>query len=36
MSFPRLRTALLLLLLLLALAIGAAWLAVRGCWPMPG
>ncbi|MCJ1880652.1 intermembrane phospholipid transport protein YdbH family protein [Pseudomonas nitroreducens] len=28
MSFPRLRTALLLLLLLLALAIGAAWLAV--------
>ncbi|QIE90508.1 hypothetical protein G5B91_31350 [Pseudomonas nitroreducens] len=28
MSFPRLRTALLLLLLLLALAVGAAWLAV--------
>lgn len=27
MSFPRLRTALLLLLLLLALAVGAAWLA---------
>jgi len=28
MSFPRLRTVLLLLLLLLALAVGAAWLAV--------
>ncbi len=36
MSFPRLRTALLLLLLLLALAVGAACWRFRGCWPMPG